>query len=48
MRLLSFRIDSGPDRAGVLDGDTVLDSGLSMRELLATLPGPPPVGTQRR
>jgi 2-keto-4-pentenoate hydratase/2-oxohepta-3-ene-1,7-dioic acid hydratase in catechol pathway len=48
MRLLSFRIDGGPDRAGVLDGDTVLDSGLPMRELLAMLPGPPPAVADHR
>jgi 2-keto-4-pentenoate hydratase/2-oxohepta-3-ene-1,7-dioic acid hydratase in catechol pathway len=48
MRLLSFSVDGGPDRAGVLEGDTVLDSGLSMRELLAVLPSPPPVVAQHR
>jgi 2-keto-4-pentenoate hydratase/2-oxohepta-3-ene-1,7-dioic acid hydratase in catechol pathway len=48
MRLLSFRTHGGSDRAGVLDGDTVLDSGLSMRELLAVLPGRPPVVAQHR
>ncbi|MDX6521328.1 MAG: hypothetical protein QOJ31_2089 [Gaiellales bacterium] len=48
MRLLSFRVDDGPDRAGVLDGDTVGDSGLSMRELLTLLPGPPRVVASHR
>src|SRR5438132_1699206 len=48
MRLLSFRTDGGPDRAGVLDSDTVLDSGLSMRELLAVLPGRPPLVADHR
>ena len=40
MRLLSFGIDGGPDRAGMLDGDTVLDSGITTRGMLALLPGP--------
>jgi 2-keto-4-pentenoate hydratase/2-oxohepta-3-ene-1,7-dioic acid hydratase in catechol pathway len=35
VRLVSFDPGSGP-RAGVLDGDRVLDTGMSMRELLAT------------
>ncbi len=48
MRLLSFRSDGGPDRAGVIDGDAVLDSGLPMRDLLAVLPGSPPVVADRR
>jgi 2-keto-4-pentenoate hydratase/2-oxohepta-3-ene-1,7-dioic acid hydratase in catechol pathway len=43
MRLLSFRVDGGPDRAGVIDAEAVLDSGLPMRDLLALLPGTPPV-----
>ncbi|MDX6547526.1 MAG: hypothetical protein QOG33_1076 [Gaiellales bacterium] len=48
MRLLSFRVDGGPDRAGVLDGELVRDSGLSMRELLAVLPAAPPMVTELR
>lgn len=48
MRLLSFSVDGGPDRAGVLDGEQVRDSGLSMRELLTLLPDPPPMVVRHR
>ena len=35
VRLISFRIDEGPPRAGICDGETVHDTGLGMRDLLA-------------
>ena len=35
VRLISFRIDEGPPRAGICDGEIVHDTGLGMRDLLA-------------
>jgi 2-keto-4-pentenoate hydratase/2-oxohepta-3-ene-1,7-dioic acid hydratase in catechol pathway len=35
VRLISFRIDHGPPRAGICDGEIVHDTGLGMRDLLA-------------
>jgi len=37
VRLISFRIDEGPPRAGICDGEIVHDTGLGMRDLLRTL-----------